>query len=1037
VVALEKPVAARRARDRRNARVRYASMTRAERERRVTLDAEMRGRLGLAPAIFQIAASAEIAEQLWEQAKVAYLDSPLPSVFKEELFAYLSRFCAAPYCMARHAAFLQRRGYPAGDRSAIAREPSAVLSLLRQPIPRYDALEGHLKSLAGYAQPIEAWPETVGSSLGQALWACAIHIFLGEGAQDRCLAELRRALDPEALEWLMALLGYIRNEHLWAEAHPQVAFERDLRALLREQPELRSWVEEYRSAVQAERGDERRPDLLRLESESLTQHQSTQHLGAVLEKSLNEIYVFDAETLHFTLVNRRARRNLGYSMDELRELTPPDLKPEFTLESFQELLLPLRSGEKSHIECTTVHRRKDGSLYPVEVHLQRSSAAGSDAFVAVLLDLTERHAQQDAISASEARAEAILNAAVDAIITINKCGVIESVNPATIRLFGYEESELLGQNVRILAPPAHVDAHDGYINRYLETHEARIVGKSRELEARRKDGSIFPIRVSMGEAALNGERLFTAIIQDLSAQRAAENERDERDRRLRALFHQRTSLAGVCTCEGVLLEANKASLEYVGVEMKDVVGRPFWTTPWWAHDPELQEKLREAIEKAAQGEFVRFDARHPRVDGAMGTVDFSVTPVTGADGSIEALLVESIDITEARSLQEQLLQSQKMEAVGVLAGGIAHDFNNLLMSIRGSSEILLEHLEPVGRLARSARRIQRAADRATALTRRILGLSRKQIVHRRPFELNALVEETQELFVEMLPEDVELVTNRSDEALYVKADESQIGQVLMNLLVNAADAMTCRGSILVATAREAIHGERAELLDVSPGDFVALVVRDTGEGMQSETLAKIFDPFFTTKEAGKGTGLGLATSLGIVREHGGAIEVESEIGIGTTFTVLLPQIPSPAVEVTADAGVATRARASGDTLLLVEDDEIMRDLLTEILEETGYVVVAAAEPAEALRRVQTHDGTIDLVITDVVMPRTSGFELVKELRAHRPDIRILYMSGYTDQVLASRGELHADDAFIRKPFGNDYLLAKVREVLDANPRRSE
>jgi CheY-like chemotaxis protein len=212
-------------------------------------------------------------------------------------------------------------------------------------------------------------------------------------------------------------------------------------------------------------------------------------------------------------------------------------------------------------------------------------------------------------------------------------------------------------------------------------------------------------------------------------------------------------------------------------------------------------------------------------------------------------------------------------------------------------------------------------------------------------------------------------------------------------------------------------------------------VRDTGEGIPPETLGKIFDPFFTTKEVGKGTGLGLSMSFGIVREHGGAIEVQSEVGVGTTFTVLLPEIAAPVAEPMAGVEAAARTRASGESVLLVEDDEILRDLLGEVLQEEGYVVVAAAEPGEALRSARAHDGAIDLVITDVVMPNMSGFLLAKELRSRQPNLRVLYMSGYTDQVLADHGELNDDDPFIRKPFGNDSLLEKVREVLDASPRR--
>jgi len=503
-------------------------------------------------------------------------------------------------------------------------------------------------------------------------------------------------------------------------------------------------------------------------------------------------------------------------------------------------------------------------------------------------EVVQRETAEMALRESDEQTHAILNTAPDAIISIDESGVIESVNLATTRLLGYGELELVGQNVRMLMPSPYQEEHDGYLEHYLRTGAPRIIGIGREVEARHKDGRVFPIRLSVGEVVTDRGRIFTGIIHDLSAQKQAEGERDESERRLRALFNQRASLSGLCTLEGILVDANKASLDYIGVRKSDVIDRPFWETPWWSHDPALQQQLRRGLERAAQGEFVEFEAPHPRVDGTMGTVDFSITPVTDSEGKIDILLVESIDVTQTRTLQEQLLQSQKMEAIGTLAGGIAHDFNNILTSIRGSSEILIDHLEPDGRLARSAHRIQRAADRATALTTRLLGFSRKQVTQRKPLDLNASVDEARELSVRTLREDVELKSNLNAEALYVRADESQLSQVLMNLVVNAADAMPGGGSLFLATTRESVHGQRAVALDVAPGEYAAIRVRDTGEGIAPETLGKIFDPFYTTKEVGKGTGLGLSISHHILRHHGGDLLVESDLGKGSQFTLVLP-----------------------------------------------------------------------------------------------------------------------------------------------------
>jgi len=345
---------------------------------------------------------------------------------------------------------------------------------------------------------------------------------------------------------------------------------------------------------------------------------------------------------------------------------------------------------------------------------------------------------------------------------------------------------------------------------------------------------------------------------------------------------------------------------------------------------------------------------------------------------------------------------------------------------------LIDQLEPDGRLSRSALRIQKAADRAAALTIRLLGFSRKQVTQRVALDMNKAVHEIEELFVRTLSENVDFKTDLASEALHVLADEGQLGQVLMNLVVNAGDAMPTGGRLLLTTTSEEIHGDRARMLDIPTGSYAALRVCDSGHGITSEELTHIFDPFFTTKEAGKGTGLGLSTSLGIIREHAGALAVESEVSVGTTFTILLPKVEAPPwIETETASEAIVRTRASGETVLLVEDDEILRDLLSEVLEEEGYQVVVAAEPIEALAVSSGLDGGIALVVTDVVMPNMSGFLLAKELRIERPQIRVLYMSGYTDQVLADHGDLKDDDPFIRKPFGNDAVLAKVREVLDA------
>jgi len=641
-------------------------------------------------------------------------------------------------------------------------------------------------------------------------------------------------------------------------------------------------------------------------------------------------------------------------------------------------------------------------------------------------EIIQREAVEAALREREAMISLVLETAADGIITIDESGTIESANGSACRIFGYTSAELIGNNVEILMPAAFRDKQEGYLERYLRIGERNLIGNARELVGLRKDGSVFPMELAVGESKLSGRMIFSGIVRDLEQERG----KDERLGRLLNLFEDAADPMVIRDIEGRIIDVNDEAVRVYGFSREELLGKSIKVLV----PPERHAEADELLKRCRAGEKVRgIEFVRRTKSGKIVPVLLSVSLLTDEQGQAIGLASHAKDISALKQLQAQLLQAQKLEAIGILVGGIAHDFNNLLTSIRGSSEILIDQLEPGGRLARSARRIEKAADRATALTTRMLGFSRKQVTQRVPLDMNEAVEEIRELFVRTLAEDVEFKTELSSEVLHVFADESQLGQVLMNLVVNAGDAMPTGGNLLLTTAREEVFGDRARLLDVSPGRYVVLIVRDSGQGIPPEAMAKIFDPFFTTKDVGKGTGLGLSTAIGIIREHGGAITVESEVGIGTVFTVLLPEIDAPLIEAeTADPAVA-RTQASGETLLLVEDDEIARDLLNEILEEEGYVVLEAAEPVEALARAHAHDGGVALVVTDVVMPHMSGFLLAKELRSQYPQIRVLYMSGYTDQVLADRGDLRGDDPFIRKPFGNDSFLKKVREVLDAKP----
>jgi CheY-like chemotaxis protein len=373
-----------------------------------------------------------------------------------------------------------------------------------------------------------------------------------------------------------------------------------------------------------------------------------------------------------------------------------------------------------------------------------------------------------------------------------------------------------------------------------------------------------------------------------------------------------------------------------------------------------------------------------------------------------------------------------MEAIGQLAGGVAHDFNNILGVIVGYADLLLKDVGRDSPAARRLEQIHKAAERATALTRQLLAFSRKQILQPRVLDLNAVVGDVEAMLVRLIGASIEVVTRPAAGLGRVKADPGQLAQVILNLAVNARDAMPQGGRLVIETANDALDEAFCRLHPGSqPGPHVVLAVSDTGDGMDAQTLPRIFEPFFTTKEKGKGTGLGLSTVYGIVKQSDGYISVDSEPGRGTTFRVYLPRVEEPLELPAAQAASAQPPAGGGETILLVEDEAALRSMIREILEEAGYTVLAGATPEEALALTRDHAGPVPLMLTDVVMPQMGGRDLAAQVAALRPGLRVLYMSGYTDEAVVHHGMLDVGTQFLQKPFTTDALLSRVRDLLAA------
>jgi two-component system cell cycle sensor histidine kinase/response regulator CckA len=464
----------------------------------------------------------------------------------------------------------------------------------------------------------------------------------------------------------------------------------------------------------------------------------------------------------------------------------------------------------------------------------------------------------------------------------------------------------------------------------------------------------------------------------------------------------------------------------------------------WVVDEQTKEILEAnpaavKLYDARADEFRRLSLEDPHGGWRHRTRDGRVIDAeTGAHhiefGGRQAQLVVLLDVTDRARLEEQLRQAQKMEAVGMLAGGVAHDFNNLLTIITGYSQLVLNNLPAADPNRHSIEQIIQAGDRAAALTQQLLAFSRRQVLQPKVLDLNRLVTSLSTMLRRLIGEDIDLRLALGADLGRVHADPGRIEQVLMNLTVNARDAMPKGGTLTLETANVFLdENYSSKHLTVKAGQYILLAVSDTGDGMDAGTQARMFEPFFTTKESSKGTGLGLSTVFGIVKQSGGSVQVYSEPGRGTSIKVYLPRIDQPvAIE---PAGAPKVARRGTETLLLVEDDDMVRHLMRETLERAGYKVKDTADPIEAGRISDSHSGKIDLLITDVIMPKVSGTELAAMLIARRPEMKVLYISGYTDNAIVNSGLLHHEVAFLQKPFAPAALIEKVRDVLEGNGKR--
>jgi len=632
---------------------------------------------------------------------------------------------------------------------------------------------------------------------------------------------------------------------------------------------------------------------------------------------------------------------------------------------------------------------------------------------------------------SDAHLKAVVDTAVYGVILIDASGAILMFNPACGRLFGYGADEVIGQNVKLLMPEPFHGEHDGYLENYRRTGERKIIGIGREVVGRRKDGSTFPMELSVGEDSQDGDTIFVGIIHDLTTRKRDEQALHDSASRLKAVVD--TAVDGVILIDatGTVQVFNPACERLFGYHAEDVIGQNvklLMPPPFHAEHDGYLENYRRTGERKIIG--IGREVVGRRKDGSTFPMDLSVGEARQGGETVFVGVIH--DLTDRKRTEEQLVQAQKMEAVGQLSGGIAHDFNNLLTVIIGNAEALSEVLRARPDLKKLADTIGSAGDRGAELTRRLLAFSRRQTLQPVEIDCNELVQSMRELLRRTLREDIELKTTLTSDLWKAFADPAQLESAILNLAINAQDAMPNGGTLTVATANMPLDEHYQDRNpDVRPGHYVSIVATDDGEGMTPDVLERVFEPFFTTKEVGKGSGLGLSMVYGFVKQSNGHVSIYSEPGLGTTVRIYLPASEHGVSEAVGPASSTAATPAGSEVVLVAEDDEFVRGYAVASLEALGYRVIATANGRDALNRL-TQEPNVDILFTDIVLPGgLNGWQLAGRAQRIRAGLKVLFTSGYALETLAERGRLDPNAALLNKPYRKADLARRLREALDA------
>jgi PAS domain S-box-containing protein len=743
------------------------------------------------------------------------------------------------------------------------------------------------------------------------------------------------------------------------------------------------------------------------------------------------MWVFDSVTLRFLMVNQAAIHHYGYPLKEFLSMTVKDIRPVEDLDrSLKSVDSHVDTGE-SYSELWR-HKKKDGTIIDVEISSQPISFRHAQAQLVLALDVTVQRRVEAEIRQSKEKLQLLLDSTAEAIYAIDLKGGCTLCNAACLRMLGYgHESELLGKDMH---QTMHHTRPDGRLYPVAECkiYQAFQGGQRSHVTDEvlwRADGTSFPAEY-WSYPIKHDERIVGSVVTffDITERKRAEEQLRRSESRYRSIIESAPYGVFRVDQNGRIAMANSAFATMLGYQTPDEVLCLNTATDVYLTSVEQQRARDFASEDPAVG----YETKWKRKDGKTITVRLGGRRLPD-DGELPGgfeVFVE--DITEQRSLQKQFEHAQKMEAVGRLAGGVAHDFNNLLMVISGYAELIEQSPTTESKKASQyVTQIREASSRAASITRQLLAFSRKQVLEPTILNLNQVVKDLGKMLPRLLGEDIEIVLNLDPHLSTLRADRGQLEQVIMNLAVNARDAMPKGGRLTIETANvtlDTAYHQGGEV-SVPAGRHVLLAVSDTGIGMNAETQLHIFEPFFSTKEEGKGTGLGLATVYAIVKQSRGFIWVDSEPGKGCIFKIYLPRVDI-AVEPEPQTQVPWAAPGGTETILLVEDEAALRDVSRVCLESKGYTVLDASNAEKAMNILQNYDQRIDLLITDIVMPGQGGLELARSALRVRPGIAIVLVSGYIDRPL----DIQAIEPgrFLQKPFSFEALARTVRSLLDRN-----